>query len=111
MKFKFDKKLAVDYGVNAVFLLGYLWQKNCELAEAKSAKQHSRRWIRSGHSSIQAELPFLSKHAIKQALSLLTSEGILLWGKMSDCPFDNTSYYAFTQYGKKLMLQEESENE
>ena len=53
MKFKFDKKLAVDYGVNAAFLLGYLWQKNCELAEAKFAKQHSRRWIRSGHSSTQ----------------------------------------------------------
>ena len=110
MKFKFDKKLAVGYGVNAAFLLGYLWQRNCELAEANASKQHGRRWIRSGYKSIQAEMPFLSQHVIKQALSLLTSEGILLRGKRSDCPFDNTSYYAFTQYGKKLMIQEESEN-
>lgn len=109
MEYRFDGEIARIYSVNAALLLQYIWKRKNDYVESNIHHYHNRYWIRCSYKTLGETFPFLSKHALKQAADLLTMHGILLRRKMSQCRFDNTSYYAFTQQGKQLMLKGENE--
>jgi len=60
-------------------------------------------WIRMGHRQLSLLIPYLTPHMTKSALRRLVEAGILRTCDFNNSPFDHTYWYAFTDYGTRLM--------
>ena len=50
----------------------------------------------------------MSRHMVKDAVDLLIEKNILRKDHFNDSRFDRTNWYAFTNYGAKLMKEGEA---
>lgn len=103
----FSEKIAIRYGVNRAIFMQFLWNiLNPERRNEKIRKINGERWYRCSVQMIHGYLPYLSKNQIKRTISFLVENNLLKKGSYNENPFDRTNWYAFTEYGKYLMKEE-----
>lgn len=106
---KFHSGIAEAYGVTAALLAERIWR------EVKENEFHQRCvyvgnvWMRCSRRGFTVCMPYLTKGMVSGEIRKLKRAGILVQGEHNNSRFDRTAWYAFTEYGKKMM--EESEDE
>ena len=106
---KFRKNIALFYGINAAIIADYLWEQlRNGPDDGKMSIQYDRVWVRCSQIMMTGEFPFMSKHMVKDAVDLLIEKSILIKDHFNDSRFDRTNWYAFTNYGAKLMKEGEA---
>lgn len=106
----FNVGIARRYGVNAALVAQYVWDQICENEFHNKHHYDGRCWMRCSHMMFTAVMPYLSKHLVRRALERLMKQGVLVRGEFGADRFDRTSWYAFTQFGRLLMLESEDEH-
>ena len=105
---KFNSGIAERFGITAALLLEHIWR------EVKENEFHGRysyegnTWMRCSKKAFTVHMPYLSRGMVKCGIGRLKKAGILVQGEHNESRFDRTAWYAFTEYGKKVM--EESED-
>jgi hypothetical protein len=105
----FNENIATLYGVNAAIVAQYL---------AEASKKHKNNadivlntdnhtWCRCGSKAFTGEYHFLSKHQTWRAMEKLVNNGVIIKKKLKKAEFDHTNWYAFTEYGNKLLLSKD----
>lgn len=106
----FEVELAEKYGILEAILLNYFWhwiKKN----EANNTHFHDGRyWTYNSVKAFCELFPYASTKMIRNALSKLVNEGLLMTGNYNKLPFDQTKWYAFTDYGVSEMTKGASQN-
>ena len=106
----FEVELAEKYGILEAILLNYFWhwiKKN----EANNTHFHDGRyWTYNSVKAFCELFPYASTKMIRNALSKLVNEGLLMTGNYNKLPFDQTKWYAFTEYGVSEMTKGASQN-
>ncbi len=108
MEHKFNARLAGQYGVAAALLLEHIWWEIKENEFHGRCRYGGKTWMRRSIKAFTAHMPYLSRDIVKGGIARLKKAGLLVQGEHNECPFDRTSWYAFTEYGRKVM--EESED-
>lgn len=105
MEHHFDIDIAKEYGLTEAVLLNNLWfwvKKN----EANEMHFHDGEyWTYNSVKAMESLHPYLTEKKIRNAISHLKDEGILLIGNYNKSPYDRTTWYAFTQKGKSIMTK------
>lgn len=106
---KFNSGIAERFGVTAALLLEHIWKEVKENEFHKRYSYEGRTWMRSSKKAFTAHMPYLSGSMVKCGIGRLVKAGLLVQGEHNESRFDRTAWYAFTEYGRKVM--EESEDE
>lgn len=97
-----NENIAMVAGVNAGIiaeLLKEILDENLE--DIRS--EYGKRWCRCSFKTMVVYCPFLSIEQTKGAIYALKDKGIIAKKRFNSTKFDHTNWYAFTEYGKKLM--------
>ena len=101
---RFRGNVAGQCGMNAAVVAEYLWQLLAdEVAGEEPFYRHDHYWCRASALAITGECPYLSLHMVKDAIKVLKKKSYIRKGCFNDNRFDHTNWYAFTDYGKKMM--------
>lgn len=95
----FEVELAERYGILEALLLNHFlfWIKK---NKANGVHFHDGRyWTYNSVRAFCDLFPYASKKMIRNALDHLVDEGLLMTGNFNKLPFDQTKWYAFTDYG------------
>ena len=96
--------VAVKCGINAAVVAEILWDlQRCEFRKGKIVYRHGNRWCRCSQRMITVICPALSVHMVKDAIKALRETGIIRKECFNEDKFDHTNWYAFTEYGTRLM--------
>jgi len=106
---KFNSGIAERFGITAALLLEYIWKEVKENEFHGRCSYEGNIWMRCSKKTFTAHMPYLSKGMVKRGIVSLKKAGLLVQGEHNESRFDRTAWYAFTEYGKKVM--EESEDE
>lgn len=101
----FNERIADLAGVNAAIvadLLESLMRDGYEVTEQVTEK-FGKRWCRCSMRTMTAYCPYLSIHQVEHAVWLLRAHGIVTAARFSRKGFDHTNWYAFTEYGRRVM--------
>ena len=98
----FDADIARMCGTNAAVVASLLWEMDADPDDAVYMDGYL--WIRASYKRITAYLPFLTVHMVRTAVRKLRKEGIIRAGVYNRSSFDHTYSYAFTDYGRDLMI-------
>lgn len=60
-------------------------------------------WVRMGHKTLALYAPYIAPATAKRALKRLVDRGICKRTNLNESPFDHTYWYAFTDFGHRLM--------
>ena len=66
--------------------------------------EYGKQWCRCSFKTMVVYCPYLSINQIKGAVYALRKKGIITKGRFNASRFDHTNWYAFTEYGKHLMM-------
>ena len=105
---RFNSGMAERFGITAALLLEHIWR---EVKENEFHHKHcyeGNTWMRCSKKAFTVHMPYLSRGMITCGIGRLKKAGILVQGEHNGSRFDRTAWYAFTEYGKKVM--EESED-
>ncbi|MBE6719044.1 MAG: hypothetical protein E7571_00110 [Ruminococcaceae bacterium] len=107
----FNETIATRYGVNAAVVAEYLMSEFlCSESTAKNIRcLRNREYCRCGARMLSGELMCLSQHQVRHAFNKLVEKGVLVKKQLSKSEFDNTNWYAFTDYGWRLARDRDGE--
>ena len=89
-------KAGTNAGIIANLLMGLM-------EEGDAVEKFGRTWCRCSFKSITVIYPFLSMAQVEYAIGLIRDKEIIISRKLSSGGFDHTNWYAFTEYGRKIM--------
>lgn len=90
----FDPKIAEEYGLQEAVILALI-QKEVAAARMVNINLYGGRyWVRKSWMDLYAQLPFIRKYRIKEALQKLVEAGLLVEGYYNEDPFDRTKWYS-----------------
>ena len=89
-------KAGTNAGIIANLLMGLM-------EEGDAVEKFGRTWCRCSFKSITVIYPFLSMAQVEYAIGQLRDKEIIISRKLSAGGFDHTNWYAFTDYGQKIM--------
>lgn len=96
-------RLAVRLGIPSAIAAQYLMEAmDGGLDEAVEVAK-GEVWVRLGHKTLALYAPYLAPATAKRALRRLVDKGVCKRTKLNDSPFDHTYWYAFSDYGHRLM--------
>ena len=102
----FRNAVALKCGINAAIVAEIIWDlQKCEFRNGKTTYRYGSRWCRCSQPMITLICPCLSIHMAKDAVRALRETGIIKVDCFNDDKFDHTSWYTFTEYGKRLMSE------
>lgn len=100
---KFRTQVAKQFDLKTAVVAEHLWEL-CDIASGYTTQyKHGEYWCRCSAIMISGEFPFLTIHMAKYAIKRLRKNGVIKKGCFNENKFDHTSWYCFTEYGKKLM--------
>lgn len=106
---KFRNNIAVYCGVNAAIIAEHLWELINDVHKHEMLEcRFNHFWVRCSHLMMTGEYPFMSIHMAKRAVKILRKKNIIKKADFNISKFDHTSWYTFTDYGKKLMEEGEA---
>ena len=100
---KCNENVAMVAGVNAGIiaeLLNDILKDELENVSFEYGKQ----WCRCSFKTMVVYCPYLSINQIKGAVYTLRKKGIITKCRFNASRFDHTNWYAFTEYGKHLIM-------
>ena len=106
---KFHAGIAEAYGVTAALLAEHIWREVKENEFHRRCNYAGNVWMRCSRRAFLVPMPYLTKGMVNGGIRKLKRAGILVQGEYNDSRFDRTAWYAFTEYGRRMM--EESEDE
>ena len=95
MTCQYSNEIALQCGINAALIAGYIWQEQ----KTGGTQKDKKRWIRAGRKKLMAVFPFMCECTVGNALNRLVGAGIILRREINNCSFDRTLSAAFTTYG------------
>lgn len=104
----FKNNMAEKFGIKSAIVAQFLWdslyiQKN----ECQIAKRQGKEWCRCSAIYLTGVFPYLSRHQILDTFDNLVENKVIQKACFNSSRFDNTNWYAFTEYGKSLMIKSE----
>ena len=105
----FNSGLAERFGITAALLLEYIWKEVKENEFHRRCSYEGNTWMRCSKNTFTAHMPYLSRRMVKYGIGRLKKAGLLVQGERGESRFDRTTWYAFTEYGKKVMEESEAE--
>ena len=109
---RFNEEIAVSYGINAAITAEFIWKLLEDENEAGSTViKYGSCWVRYSMKKMVLELRCLSLDMVKDAVKVLTDEGIIRKDNFNYSRFDHTNWYSFTEYGEHLMKRSERNDE
>lgn len=100
----FRNAIAVKCGINAAIVAEILWDfQRCDFRKGKTVYRYGNRWCRCSQPMITAICPCLTIHKAKGAIKTLLKMGVIRKERFNEDKFDHTNWYAFTEYGTRLM--------
>ena len=106
---KFNARIAGRFGITAALLLEHIWKGVKENEFHNRYSYGGNIWMRCSQKTFTAHMPYLSRGMVGRGIAGLKKAGLLVQGEYNESRFDWTAWYAFTEYGRKIM--EESEDE
>ena len=99
MQHSFDVEIATKYGIAEAILLNnlYFWIKHNSANETNY--YDGMYWIIMSVKEYKELLPYFGEKKIKNALSNLENEELIVTGNYNKLPFDKTKWYAITEKG------------
>ena len=111
MTHSFDVEAAKKYGVNAAILFQYI-HFCCENNKANNRHFHDGlTWTYNTRKAFVSLFPYLTEHKIRTAIDKLIEDGIIVKGKYNIQGYDQTTWYAVTEKGEKLLHKSPSNDE
>lgn len=98
----FNEKIAMVAGVNAG-IVAELLERILKYETENVCFEYGKQWCRCSYKTMVVYCPYLSIDQAKGAVSLLKEKGIISKGRFNDSKFDHTNWYAFTEYGERLV--------
>lgn len=101
----FNEGIAALAGTNAAILadlLKDLLDEENDFPE-KLIEKFGKTWCRCSMRMMTVYCPYLTIHQVERALNVMRDAGIIVSAKFSSGGFDHTNWYAFTEYGKRVM--------
>ncbi|MGN8914289.1 hypothetical protein [Anaerofustis butyriciformans] len=95
-----NDRVAMKAGTNAGIIANLLMGL---MEEGDAVEKFGKTWCRCSFKSITVIYPFLSMAQVEYAIGLLRDKEIIISRKLSFGGFDHTNWYAFTEYGRKIM--------
>lgn len=106
-----NENVASRYGVNAAivaeFLVGEFLYSNP--TDSKIRFLRNREYCRCGARMLSGELMCLSQNQVRYAFNKLVDKGVLMKKPLAKSEFDNTNWYAFTDYGWRIARDRDGE--
>ena len=106
----FDTEIAQKYGVHSAIILNniYFWtEKN----RANGVHIHDgRAWTYNSKRAFSEMFPYLSARQIDYALTKLKCEGVIITGNFNEQKYDQTLWYAITDFGYSILQNCEMES-
>lgn len=103
---QFRGNIAALCGVKAAIVAETIWdQLNEQVSDDTWEERYGRAWCRCSQTMMTVINPFLSEHMVKDAVSELLKKKVILKDSFNESKFDHTNWYAFTDYGERLMLE------
>lgn len=99
----FKNSVAMRYGVGAAILLQHLWEKTQQKEKTGCRLAQGRYWHPCPQRMLLLHFPYFTKNMVQKTLKMMMDERVIQKKELSGCPFDHTAWYAFTEYGEKLM--------
>ena len=96
---QYSNEIALQCGINAALIAGYIWQEQ----KTDGTLKDKKRWVRAGRKKLMAVFPFMCECAVGNAMNKLVKAGIVFRRVINNCSFDITLSAAFTTYGISLM--------
>lgn len=105
---RFSEDIAVKYGMNAAIVSEFLWELiwDCRLTNDVTSNYGSE-WVRYSQRKMASVIKCLSVDMVKEAIKVLTDEGIIRKDNFNYSKFDHTNWYSFTDFGDHLMRRSE----
>lgn len=99
MQHSFDVDIAAEYGVNCAILLNHIWFW-CEKNRANGKHLHDGTyWTYNSVKAFEELFPYMGKKAIRNALTKLESEELIISGCFNKDSYDRTKWYGITHKG------------
>lgn len=106
----FRNDVAVKCGVNAAIIADLLWHIiNDNSRYEKRRYFYGSNWCRCSLKSMTIKYPYLTRNMAGTAVRRLIDQGIIIKACLNDSRFDHTNWYAFTEYGARLMMGDDAE--
>lgn len=103
---QFRDNIAVLCGMKAAIVAEILWdQLDEQIKNDVSRFEFNNDWCRCSQFMVTVICPCLTIHMVKDAIATLIDHKIIRKGRFNDSKFDHTNWYAFTEYGEKMMLE------
>lgn len=104
MNCRYNNKIAVKLGINSALAADYLLKELMKNAVYRD----ERYWIKCSAKTLSAVFPHMGQKAASNALKRLVFGGILVRHQYNRKTFDNTYFYAFSDYGSEMMKNTEA---
>lgn len=105
---RFRTNIAAACGINAAVVAEILWdQLNEQIADGMSEEHYGYDWCRCSYVMVRVISAFLSEHRVKDAVNMLIKKNIIRKDHFNGSKFDRTNWYAFTEYGVRMMMEGE----
>ena len=102
------KNIALYCNINAAIIAGYLWERlETQHKTPDTTFKYEHYWTRCSQLMMTGEYPFMTIHMVKDAIDLLIKKHIIKKAHFNNSRFDRTNWYAFTDYGIKLMKEDD----
>lgn len=106
---KFNSGIAERFGITAALLLEHIWREVKENEFHRRCFYEGNTWMRCSKKAFTRHMPYLNESMVTCGIDRLKKAGLLVQRERGGSRFNRTAWYAFTEYGKKVM--EESEDE
>lgn len=93
--------VAAKAGVNAGIVAEVLRERLD--SDRFTTHRYGKKWCRCSFKTITVLCPFLTVGQVEYAINMLRNKGIISSSKMTAKSFDHTNWYAFTEYGNRVM--------
>lgn len=103
MTHHFKVALAKEYGIEAAILID---EFNYQISRNKANERNfhdGRYWTYNTLKAYTELFPYLSKDQIKRIIQKLITNGVLVKSNYNENPYNQTSWYAFTDYGLSVV--------
>ena len=104
----FRSGVARKCGVNAA-LVAELLRDRCheQMMDEVTESHYGGEWFRCSQPMLSAMSSCLSVNMVKSAVQTLVKKGVIRKERFNDSKFDKTNWYSFTEYGIRLMNEDE----
>lgn len=109
MEHSFDINIAKEIGINEAIVLKFIWywiEKN------KANEEHyynDRYWTYNSNKALCKLFPYMTSKQIRYVIDNLAKKGVIIKGNFNKKVFDQTLWYAITDYGYDLLQNRDME--